>query len=173
MAAHRHVDGGAVTRLDAKYGKFCNNDPLYPTVPTAADCVGVTVNGAPLPPGAVNLEGNQLTQAPKWQANVSGEYAFPVSSRLEITARADYKWQSEVHFDIYNNPLNSQGSYGLLNSSLAVGALDKTWSLSAWIRNALDERYISQATTRPGANAYTSGSTGTPRMYGATFNYRF
>jgi iron complex outermembrane receptor protein len=164
---------GAVTRLDAKYGKFCNNDPLYPNVPTAADCVGITANGAPLPAGAVNLEGNQLTQAPKWQFNTSGEYAVPIAANLEITARADYKWQSTVHFDIYNNPLNSQGSYGLLNSSIAVGTLDKAWSLTAWIRNALDERYISQAATRPGANAYTSGSIGTPRMYGATVYHRF
>lgn len=164
---------GAATRLDTEYGKFCNNDPLYPNGPTAASCVGVLSGGKPLPPGAVNLEGNTLTQAPKWQFNLSGEYAFPVSGNLEVTARADYKWQSKVYFDIYNNPLNTQDNYGLINLSVALGTFDKTWSLTAWARNAADKRYISQAVTRPGANAYTSGSVGTPRMYGATLYHRF
>lgn len=164
---------GAVTWLDGKYGKFCNNDPLYPALPTAPGCVGETANGQPLPPGALNLTGNQLAQAPRWQFNVSGQYSVPVSASLEVTARADYKWQSLVYFDIYNHPLNTQDAYGLLNASLALGAQDKSWTLSAWARNALDKRYFSQGVTRPGANPYTSGSIGTPRMYGLSGNFRF
>jgi iron complex outermembrane receptor protein len=165
---------GAVTYLDGKFGKFCNNDPLYPDVPTEPVCVGMTGNdGQPLPPGSINLQGNRLAQAPEWQFTVSGEYAFPISSNLEITARADYKWQSRVYFDIYNNPYNSQDSYGLLNASLALSPFDKQWSVTGWIRNALDERYISQALTGSGALPYLAGSIGMPRMYGATFYWRF
>jgi iron complex outermembrane receptor protein len=164
---------GAVTRLDTEYGMFCNNDPLYPDVPTDADCAGVTVDGQPLPPGAVNLEGNQLTQAPKWQLNASGQYAFSLTENLDLTTRVDYKWQSRAYFDIYNNPLNSQESYGLLNASIGLSTADKTWSLTGWVRNAFDKRYISQANTRPGANAYTAGSIGTPRMYGVTLYHSF
>ncbi|MDG3444309.1 TonB-dependent receptor [Nitrospirillum amazonense] len=164
---------GAATRLDTAFGKFCNNDPLYPALPTAAACVGVTSDGQALPPGAKNLEGNTLTQAPKWQFNVSGEYVFPVSSALEVTARADYKWQSRVYFDIYNNPLVSQDGYGLFNASIGLGTFDKAWSLTGWVRNAFDVRYISQANTSPGATAYTAGSIGMPRMYGATLYHRF
>ncbi|HEY0940845.1 MAG TPA: TonB-dependent receptor [Steroidobacter sp.] len=164
---------GAVTYLDGKFDKFCNNNPLYPDVPTDPECVGATANGAPLPPNSINLQDNRLTQAPEWQFNVAGEYAFPISGNLEITARADYKWQDKVYFDIYNNPFNAQDAYGLLNASLAVGTFDKTWSVTGWIRNALDERYISQAVTGSGANAYTAGSIGMPRMYGATLYHRF
>lgn len=164
---------GAVTRLDAKYGQFCNNDPLYPAAPTDPGCVGATANGQPLPPGALDLTGNQLAQAPKWQFNISGQYVVPVSAELEVTARADYKWQDLVYFDIYNHPLNTQPSYGLLNASLALGAQDKSWTLSAWARNALDKRYFAQGVTRPGAAPYTSGSLGAPRMYGLSANFRF
>ena len=164
---------GAVTRLDTAYGKFCNNDPLRPTIPTDPGCVGETVDGQPLPAGAVDLTGNRLSQAPEWQYNLSGQYAFPVSTALEVTARADYKWQSEVFFDFYNNPLNTQDSYGLLNASLGLGSRDKTWTVTAWVRNASDERYVTQGTTTTSANPSRTGSIGMPQMYGVKLDYRF
>lgn len=164
---------GAATRLDTAYGLFCNNDPLRPAVPTDPGCVGQTVDGQPLPPGAIDLTGNSLSQAPEWQYNVSGQYAFPVSDLLEVTARADYKWQSKVFFDFYNNPLNTQDAYGLLNASLAIGRQDKSWTLSGWVRNAFDERYVTQGTTTTAANPARTGSIGMPQMYGVTLDYRF
>jgi iron complex outermembrane receptor protein len=164
---------GAATRLWATYGMFCNNDPLHPGAPTDPSCVGATAGGQALPPGAINLQGNVLTQSPKWQFNGSAQYTLPISSRLELVTRVDYKWQSRVYFDIYNNPLVSQGAYGLFNGSIGVGTTDKAWSLSGWIRNAFDTRYISQATTKAGATPYTAGSIGTPRMYGATLLHHF
>jgi len=164
---------GAATRLWANYGKFCNNDPLHPKVPTDPSCVGATAGGQALPPGAINLQGHVLTQAPKWQFNGSAQYTVPLSGHLEFIARADYKWQSKVFFDIYNNPLNAQRSYGLLNATIGLGTADKKWSLTAWARNVLDTRYISQSTTRAGAIAYTAGSIGEPRMYGVTLYHHF
>ena len=164
---------GAATHLDTAYGHFCNNDPLRPTIPTDPGCVGEQVDGQPLPPGAVDLTGNSLTQAPEWQYNISSQYVFPVSNSLKVSARADYKWQSEVFFDFYNNPQNTQDAYGLLNASLGIGSRDETWTLTAWIRNATDERYVSQGTTTTSANPSRTGSVGMPRMYGVKLDYRF
>jgi iron complex outermembrane receptor protein len=164
---------GAVTYLDARFGFFCNNDPLYPNLPTSPSCVGVTRDGEPLPPGAIQLQGNKLAQAPDWQFNTSAQYSFPISSDFDLTARVDYKWQSRVFFDIYNNPQNSQPSYGLVNASLEVATRDRGWSLMAWIRNATDERYISQASAGSGANAAIAGSIGMPRMFGLTLDRHF
>jgi iron complex outermembrane receptor protein len=163
----------AVTYLDARFGFFCNNDPLYPNIPTDPKCVGASRNGDPLPPGAKALEGNRLPQAPQWQYTLSGQYTFPVSQKLEVTARTDYKGQARVYFDIYNNPQNSQGAYGLLNASLSIGTQNKAWALTGWLRNAFDERYISSANAGSGANAAITGSIGMPRMYGATIDVRF
>lgn len=164
---------GAATYLDARYGFFCNNNPLYPNVPTSPSCVGVTPGGQPLPAGAIQLENNRLTQAPEWQFNASVQYSFPISDTLGITARADYKWQSRTYFDIYNNLQDSQPAYGLLNTSVEIGTLDNAWSLMAWIRNATDQRYISEASAGSGANAAIAGSLGMPRMYGLTLNHHF
>lgn len=164
---------GAVTRLDANFGKFCNNNPLYPNIPTAPACVGATADGEPLPTGAQDLQDNVLPQAPKWQFSTSAQYVFPISSTLQITAHADYKWQSRVYFDIYNNPLNAQDSYGLLNASLGIGSSRKGWSLTGWVRNAFDTRYISEGTVSPGATPSVNGTIGVPRMYGMTVTAHF
>ncbi|MHA6316620.1 TonB-dependent receptor [Altererythrobacter sp. CAU 1778] len=165
--------GGAATYLDATFGQFCNNDPLYPGNPTDPGCVGATFQGEPLPPGATDLTGNRLAQAPEWQFNLNGQYIIPVSDRIDVTARADYKWQDRVFFDIYNNPQNSQEAYGLLNASLAVGDPEGSWSLTGWVRNAFDKRYISQANASSGATPAISGSIGLPRTYGMTALVRF
>lgn len=171
------VDGltlsGAVTRLDTEYGLFCNNDPNRPTVPTDPGCVGATSDGQPLPPGAIDLTGNQLTQAPEWQYNTSGQYILPVSDTLDLFVRADYKWQSRVYFDFYNNPLNTQDSYGLLNASFGLAAQDASWAITGWIRNATDERYVTQGAVTTSANPSRTGSLGMPRMYGVTLDKRF
>ena len=164
---------GSATRLWAKYGFFCNSDTLYPNLATSPSCVGQSVNGQPVAVGSQNLQGNQLTQAPKWQYSVSGQYGFRLTSQLGITARADYKWQSRVYFDIYNHPLNSQDAYGLLNASLTVAPTNGPWSVMGWVRNALDKRYVSQANVSPGVNPSLVGSIGTPRMYGVTVSAHF
>lgn len=165
---------GSLTRLDASYGEFCNNDPLRTTLPTDPGCVGATLSdGSPLPPGALDLSDNQLAQAPKWQASISGEYSFPISDNLTMTARADYKWQSRVFFDFYNNPLNAEDAYGLLNASLSVATADRGWSLTGFVRNAADTRYVTQSNTRVAANPSRIGSIGSPRMYGVTLSRQF
>lgn len=164
---------GAVTYLDATFGFFCNNNPLYPTVPTSPSCVGATRDGQPLPSGAVQLKGNTLTQAPEWQYNVAAQYTLAVSDDWSLTGRVDYKWQSRTYFDIYNNPQNSQAAYGLVNGSIEVAAHDRAWSLLAWVRNAADKRYVSQGSAGSGATAAVTGSMGMPRMFGVTLTRQF
>lgn len=163
----------AVTYLNARFGQFCNNDPLYPDIPTASGCIGATRDGEPLPAGAKDLEGNRLPQAPTWQSTVSGQYTVPISEKLQVTTRMDFKWQSRTYFDIYNNPQNAQADYGLLNGSLSIGSRNSAWELAGWVRNASDKRYISSANAGSGPNAAITGSLGTPRMYGATLYMRF
>lgn len=146
----------SATWLDAQFGRFTSIDPIYPER------------------GEQDLTGNRLPQAPTWQAGVSGEYSLPISSSLEITARADYKWQDEIYFDLFNNPLNTQDSYGLLNASVSIGTLDESWSLTAFVRNAFDERYVSQSLTSASDTVPARvGQLGAPSQYGVTLSYRF
>jgi iron complex outermembrane receptor protein len=99
---------------------------------------------------------------------------LPIFRTLEIKARADYKWQSEIYFDLFNNPLNTQGTYGLLNAALSIGTLDASWTLTAFIRNAFDERYVSQSLTSASDTVPARvGQLGAPSQYGVTLSHRF
>jgi iron complex outermembrane receptor protein len=146
----------SATWLDTQFGHFTSIDPIYPER------------------GEQDLGGNRLPMAPDWQFGVSSEYSFPISRALKITARADYKWQSDVYFDLFNNPLNTQDTYGLLNASLSIGTTAENWALTAFARNALDERYVSQSLTAASDTVPSRvGQLGSPREYGVTLSYRF
>jgi iron complex outermembrane receptor protein len=146
----------SATWLDAEFGRFTSIDPIYPER------------------GEQDLTGNRLPQAPTWQAGISSEYSLPIFSTLEIKARADYKWQNKIYFDLFNNPLNTQDSYGLLNASLGIGTLDENWSLTAFVRNAFDERYVSQSLVSASDTVPARvGQLGAPSMYGVTLSHRF
>jgi iron complex outermembrane receptor protein len=146
---------GSVTRLFATYGQFYSIDPIYPEL------------------GNQNLSGRRVTQAPKWQFAMAGAYNFLVSDNVMMTLRADYKWQSKVYFDIYNDALDTRGAYGLLNGSVSIATVDADWTLTAWIHNAFDKRYVSDMNMSPSANPARAGSLGLPRMYGLTLHYHF
>ncbi|WP_417464846.1 TonB-dependent receptor [Kordiimonas sp.] len=144
------------TRLFAEFGSFSSIDPIYPEL------------------GIKDLTGNRLPQAPEWQFSTSVEYSFDVSNNLELITRADYKWQDDVYFDLFNNELNTQESYGLLNAAVTLATTDMAWSLTAFIRNAFDKRYVSQSLTAASDTTPSRvGQLGTPRMFGVALQHRF
>jgi iron complex outermembrane receptor protein len=144
------------TRLFAEFGTFSSIDPIYPEL------------------GIKDLTGNRLPQAPEWQFSTSVEYSFDVSNNLELITRADYKWQDDVYFDLFNNELNTQDSYGLLNAAVTLATTDMAWSLTAFIRNAFDKRYVSQSLTAASDTTPSRvGQLGTPRMFGVALQHRF
>jgi iron complex outermembrane recepter protein len=146
----------SATWLDAAFGHFSSIDPIYPER------------------GEQDLTGNRLPQAPEWQYSVSGQYTFPISNGFEMVARADYKWQDDIYFDLFNNSLNTQDDYGLLNASVSIVTMDRSWALTAFTRNAFDERYVSQSLTAASDTVPSRvGQLGSPREYGLTLSYRF
>ena len=144
------------TRLFAEFGPFSSVDPIYPEL------------------GIKDLTGNRLPQAPDWQFSTSVEYSFDISDSFELITRADYKWQDDVYFDLFNNELNTQKSYGLLNAAVTLATTDTTWSLTAFVRNAFDKRYVGQSLTAASDTTPSRvGQLGTPRMYGIALQHRF
>lgn len=146
----------AGTWLDATYDKLVTNDLVYPEL------------------GQRDLSGNRLSRAPEWQFSASGEYGIALGSSLQATLRADYQWQSQLFFSFFNHELNSQGDYGLLNVSVAVGPKDGRWQLAAFARNLTDTDYVIYAEANVAAgNPSLGGAVGPPRIYGLSLAYNF
>ncbi len=106
------------------------NASCFPRQTAAEGCVG----------NMQDLSGKPLFNAPKWNANVNAQYDFPLSgTALTPFVSAGYRWQSEVVFNLLQDPDSMQGDYGIAN--LGLGLRTDRWKLTGFVNNVFDESY--------------------------------
>lgn len=118
--------------------------------------------------------GNQLANAPEWQWNVGGQYVWPVSDTLEMTARADVFYQDDRFLGADNDPFFIFEETTLVNLRVGLGSAEGNWSVTAWSRNLFDDDAIAQIFG--GSSFFIPSynySPNTPRTYGLDFRYSF
>ncbi len=102
----------------------------FPRQTAAEGCVG----------NVQDLSGKPLFNAPKWNANFNAQYDFPLSgSALTPFVSAGYRWQSEVVFNLLQDPDSVQGDYGIAN--LGAGLRTDRWKLTGFVNNVFDKSY--------------------------------
>jgi iron complex outermembrane recepter protein len=113
-----------------------------------------------------NLSGMPLPNAPKWSANLSGEYERPINERVSALIDLSYRWQSEVIFNLTQDPDSVQPAYGLFN--LTTGLEGNHWKATVFVRNLFDQNYAltrgrsASYNINPGAAPYTDAINWTP-----------
>lgn len=114
-----------------------------------------------------------VPQAPENQAKVGLEYAFPMTSFGQFSARLDYLWQDEF----WSNPdlTNVNDSYGLWNGRIQLTDIPLpkgSIRLALWGKNLSDEEYTVLTTDfSGGTGAVQAAQFGMPRTYGFDFIY--
>lgn len=127
----------------------------------------VSVDGSVPQEGELNLAGNKLPRSPDGQINLGADYTAPVAPNWQLNFLANYAWQTQVYFNFFNQPLMSQGAYGVLNLAAALESADGNWRITAFTNNATDKRYWSNLQFGTGlAVPYANGMIGEPRTYG-------
>ena len=86
-----------------------------------------------------DLSGKPLFNAPKWNFNVNGQYDLELNEVYTAFFNAGYRWQSEVVFNLLQDPDSVQDDYGIAN--VAVGLKSGRWKLTAFANNVFDESY--------------------------------
>ncbi len=116
--------------------------------------------------GLVNLDGRQLSNAPKATLNVGIAYQQPVFGLL---GRVNFgvSYRSGTYLATNQAASTYQQGYSIANLRLGLGSLNKSWEVSLLARNLFDKDY---ATSR---SAYTSTGAGSrqigaPRYVGVT-----
>jgi iron complex outermembrane receptor protein len=113
-----------------------------------------------------NLDGKQLSNAPKVSLNLGVNYQAPIFGLLgRITVSNSYR--SGTYLASNQAEESWQGGYSLLNLGLGLGSLDKKWELSLNIKNLLDKEYASSKSTYS-ATAASGLQIGAPRYVGLT-----
>jgi iron complex outermembrane receptor protein len=79
--------------------------------------------------------------APKWKAAVGVQYAAdtPIGT---LTPRIDYSYQSSFFTTIDNNRLGQTPGYGLFNARLSWDSSDRSWRISATVKNMFNKFYF-------------------------------
>ena len=142
-----------MTWLDARFDEFVSQDPNRP---------GSDPNHA----------GGRLPNAPKVSLNLGADYTLPTEGGGQWTAGVDYRYQSEVYYNIYQDPATRQGDYGLVNASLVYRDPKRQWSLQFYGNNLTDEAFW-QGIIRQDPLIGTLRNPGAPRTFGMRASVRF
>ncbi len=146
---------GSATYVDATFTEGSLTEPLRP---------------APLtqPPGTLltDLDGKRLPRAPEWKLNLGAQADFSALGG-DMTVRADYSWQDEIYFTVFNIEAASQDAYGVWRARASYRPHDSQWRFAVFGENLSDETYFTnQILTGTVYGAEFVGSLGAPRTVG-------
>ena len=122
---------------------------------------------------AADLSGNELPNAPRWTANVGAQYTFEFSD-WELTPRADYYWQDESFFRVYNTEYDRLQSWDNLNLSATLANPGSGLLFQAYVKNVFDDAPVVGAFTNSDDTQLTTNVfTLDPRILGFNITKRF
>jgi iron complex outermembrane receptor protein len=124
------------------------------------------------PTPAGDLVPTQMPQAPHWSFNAVARYEWPMFGGV-MSAEADTKWNSYQYLELINAPVDLQPSYAVSNARLGFATADGHWDFSAFVKNLADARYRMYNLDLSGFIGVNQGVYGPPRLYGASFRYRW
>jgi iron complex outermembrane receptor protein len=119
----------SVAYVDAKYSG--DNFVTCGSSATPANC----------PTGQLNLDGTQAIGVPKWKVVTTGSYEFPLGTDFMLSARASYTWRSAVQYQLAHDPLSQEPSYGILDLSAGISAVDDSWTITAFVKNVTNKAH--------------------------------
>lgn len=100
--------------------------------------------------GAQDLAGGDIPNSPDWRFTASIRQDIPLSSMpFDGFIQVDGSWQSEVQYQLDQNPNTTQDGYGLIHLSAGVKDDDGIWTATVFVRNLLDETYASNVFADP------------------------
>jgi iron complex outermembrane receptor protein len=144
----RVTSEGVETELSARFGNFTLNGGgaynkaimedfpnagCFPRQTAAQGCVA----------NVQDLSGKPLFNVPEWNFNANAQYEKPLAlgggGKYRAVFNAGYRWQSDVIFNLLQDPDSVQEAYGIAN--FAVGLRSDQWKLTAFVNNAFDQSY--------------------------------
>jgi len=117
-----------------------------------------------------DVAGNRLTNAPEWSGRSWVQWNGSLKRAGLVSLRADATWQSTVFFTPFNDDIQRQRSYGVLDGSGEFGPIRRHWSVTVWARNLTNTGYITGSFSTP--VPAIGGRPGPPRQAGVQLTLR-
>jgi iron complex outermembrane receptor protein len=141
-------------------------DPNLFTQPCGGGCTVLDPAG-PLA-GTVRIDGNSLPNAPKWIANITAGYSWPLASG-ELFVFTDWAYRSKINFFLYRSAEFNDDH--LLEGGLRVGyrAPDERWEVAAFARNITNDKSLEGGIDFNNLTGFVND----PRIIGAEIKTKF
>jgi iron complex outermembrane receptor protein len=97
----------------------------------------------------VDVAGHRLNNTPAWSGRIWIDWTRVIGGTSSLSLRADATGKSTVFFTPFNDGIQRQRPFGLLDISAEFGAKDRRWFVAAFARNLTDEDYITGAVGTP------------------------
>ena len=120
--------GGYLNWLDARYDRY-----------TAVGVGGVTGDVA----------GRRLNNAPEWAGRMWFEWRHDMGRTGILSLRPEVLWQSTAYFTPFNDTIQRQPAYALVNVTAEIRARRRPTALSVYARNLTGEDYITGTFSSP------------------------
>lgn len=95
-------------------------------------------------PANQDLSGGALPFSPDWKLTLAANYVIPLQSMpFDVLLKANYRTQDDILYAIDQDRYQRQDAYQVLDASVMLRDKDDHYSASLFIKNALDESYVS------------------------------
>lgn len=127
--------------------------------------------GADIPLEDVDITGNRLTRAPKYQFYTRAEYTKNVGD-YDLSLSAAYRYQSRIFFLESNQtaPTYQQPGWGQVDLRLTATGVDNGITMSLFLTNLTNKRVLTQVASYSGL---PQGIPNEPRKFGIQLRYNF
>jgi iron complex outermembrane receptor protein len=120
--------GGHLAWLDATYDQY----------------IAVGVGGV-----TGDVAGNRLSNAPVGSGRLWLQWKAEIGRAGHVSVRADTRWQSTVYFTPFNDDIQRQRAYGLVDAHVEFEPTRRYWSVGVFARNLTAEDYITGTFSSP------------------------
>jgi len=138
-----NAEAEPVDRLMLTAGFSYNNTEIKDSALFTQPCGGGCTVLDPAGPiaGTVRIDGNSLPNAPKWIANITAGYSWPMGEG-ELFVFTDWAYRSKVNFFLYQSAEFSDDK--LLEGGLRLGyrAPESRWEVAAFGRNITNDKSL-------------------------------
>jgi len=141
--------GGYLNWLDARYNRY-----------VAVGVGGITGNAA----------GHRLNNAPEWSGRMWFEWSRETQGAGTFSVRPEVLWQSTTYFTPFNDTVQRQSSYAVLNLAAEARPRRRRFVLGVYARNLTNEDYITGTFSSP--PPAIGGRPGPSRRIGIEFTVR-
>ncbi|PCI34229.1 MAG: hypothetical protein COB54_00065 [Alphaproteobacteria bacterium] len=116
---------------------------------------------------------NRFPEIPEWSYALAANYTVEIGNSGSLSGRVDWTYRSKVFHDAPNSEIIAQDGYGLLNARLSFETSDGNWTISTFVTNLADKKYILGGANFLMGLGFAEGQIGRPREWGASVQYRF